>query len=85
MHLKTANGKYDGPTNTPVEAVVRVAARKVWTVPSGGNFVAPIMVGTMVNVTALPGAAIEIIGRREPSASPGVPHTGTGAGAAHVP
>ena len=31
------------------------------------------------------GAAIEIVDRRQPSASPGVPHTGTGAGAAHVP
>ena len=129
MHLKTAT-PYTGPTNTPVEAVIRVTARKVWTVPSGGNFVAPIVgppkivqgrvrqametqlvvhagaafivdlpanddavdlpsgpitVGHMVNVTAMPGATIEIIERYQPSASPGVPHTGTGAGAAHVP
>jgi hypothetical protein len=129
LHLKTAS-TYDGPTNTPVEAVVRATARKVWTVPSGGNFVAPIqgpprivqgrvrqaderqlvvqagatflidlpaaehavdlpngpiMLGKMVNVTTLPGATIEIVERHVTSASPGVPHTGTGAGAAHVP
>lgn len=43
INLKTAGGKFDGPTNTPVEAVIRVTARKIWTVPSGGNFVVPIM------------------------------------------
>jgi hypothetical protein len=125
-----SSGQYGGPVNTPVEAVIRVTARKVWTVPSGGNFVSPIMgppkiiqgrvryaderqlvvhagaafvvdlpsaenaidlpngpiaVGHMVNVTAFPGAAIEIVDRHATSASPGVPHTGTGAGAAHVP
>ena len=31
-----------GPLNTLVEGVVRVTARKVYTVPSGGNFIAPI-------------------------------------------
>ena len=121
MHLKTADGKYDGPTNTPVEALVHVTARKVWTVPSGGNFISPIMgtpkiiqgrvrqadekqlvmqagatfvvdlpgaehavdlpsgpitIGNMVNVTALPGATIEIIGRHAPSASPSVARVG---------
>ena len=126
LHLKLpGGGQYAGPTNTPVDAVIRVTARKVWTVPSGGNFISPIMgppkiiqgrvkqvsesqlvvhaganfvvdlptkdsaidlpsgaiqVGHMVNVTALPGATLEIIDRKEPSASPGVPHTGTGAG-----
>ena len=129
LHLKTA-APYAGPTNTPVEAIVRVTARKVWTVPSGGNFIVPIQggprivqgrvrqaderqlvvhagatflvdlpsaehavdlpsgpitLGNMVNVTALPGATIEIVERHATSASPGVPHTGTGAGAAHVP
>ena len=128
--LLRTSGTYAGPVNTPVDAVIRVTARKVWTVPSGGNFVAPIMgpprivqgrvrygddrqlvvhagaafvidlpasdhavdlpngpiaVGHMVNVTALPGATIEIVERHATSASPGVPHTGTGAGAAHVP
>jgi hypothetical protein len=125
LHLKTPAGQYAGPQNAPVEALVRVTARKVWTVPSGGNWIQPIQgpprivqgrvrrvsdcqlvvqagatfivdlpsddaaidlanglitVGQMVNVTALPGATIEVVGRREPSASPGVPHTGTGAG-----
>ena len=126
MHLRTAT-RYAGATNTPVEAVIRVTARKVWTVPSGGNFISPIQgppkivqgrvrqaderqlvvhaaatflvdlpsaehavdlpsgpiaLGHMVNVTALPGATIEIVDRHATSASPGVPHTGTGAGAA---
>jgi hypothetical protein len=130
MSLKTEGGKLDGPTNTPVEAVIRVTARKIWTVPSGGNFVSPIMgppkiiqgrvrevddqsivvhagatfvvalpgadnaidlphgpitVGNMVNVTAFAGATIEIVERLATSSSPGVPHTGTGPGAAHVP
>jgi hypothetical protein len=33
---------YAGPTNKPVRGVIRVSARKVWTVPSGGNFISPI-------------------------------------------
>ena len=129
LNCRTSD-KFTGPTNTPVEAVIRVQARKVWTVPSGGNFVSPIMgppkiiqgrvrqadertlvvhagatfvvelptaehavdlpngpiqVGNMVNVTALPGATIEIVGRMATSSSPGVAHTGTGPSAAHVP
>jgi hypothetical protein len=40
MHLAAA--KYAGPLNHPLSAVVRVTARKVYTVPSGGNFIAPI-------------------------------------------
>ncbi|MEA2710006.1 MAG: hypothetical protein QOF78_2607, partial [Phycisphaerales bacterium] len=120
LNLKTGR-KYDGQTNTPVEAVIRITARKVWTVPSGGNFIAPIMgppkivqgrvreasetqlivhagatfivelpaddnavdlpsgpitIGHMVNVTAMPGAMIEILERHAPSASPGVAHFG---------
>jgi len=42
LHLKTA-GQYTGPTDSPVAALIRVAARKVYTVPSGGNFITPIM------------------------------------------
>lgn len=125
-----SDGRYAGSVNTPVEVVIRATARKVWTVPSGGNFISPIKgppkiiqgrvtfaderqlvvragamflidlpsaehavdlpygpitVGHMVNVTAMPGATIEIVARHAPSASPGVPHTGTGASAAHVP
>jgi hypothetical protein len=33
---------YDGPIGKRVEGYVRVSARKVYTVPSGGNFIAPI-------------------------------------------
>jgi len=39
--LETA-AVYSGPVNAPVEARLRVTARKIYTVPSGGNFVAPI-------------------------------------------
>jgi hypothetical protein len=42
LFLKTAE-RYAGPTNAPVEVVIRATARKVWTVPSGGNFIAPII------------------------------------------
>jgi hypothetical protein len=41
LHLAAAS--YDGPLNVPVKAVIRVIARKIWTVPSGGNFIAPIL------------------------------------------
>jgi len=129
LRLKS-DGRYTGALNTPVEVIIRATARKVWTVPSGGNFISPIKgppkimqgrvayadekqlivragaiflidlpsaehavdlpngpiaVGHMVNVTAFPGATIEIVARHATSASPGVPHTGTGANAAHVP
>src|SRR5580698_5969040 len=40
LHLAAAS--YGGPLNQPISAVVRVTARKVYTVPSGGNFIAPI-------------------------------------------
>jgi hypothetical protein len=33
---------YEGPINEPIEALLRATARKVYTVPAGGNFVAPI-------------------------------------------
>src|SRR4051812_2438492 len=36
------DGTYDGPVNSPVKILIRCQARKVWTVPSGGNFVTPI-------------------------------------------
>lgn len=35
-------GKYAGEPNTPIQATVRAKARKVYTVPSGGNFTTPI-------------------------------------------
>ena len=40
LYLKT--GSYNGPTNLPVLALIRATARKVYTVPSGGNFITPI-------------------------------------------
>jgi hypothetical protein len=42
LHLLPAKGDYHGPQGTPVDLFVRVVARKVYTVPSGGNFIAPI-------------------------------------------
>jgi hypothetical protein len=40
LHLVAPN--YDGPIGTLVDGFLRAVARKVWTVPSGGLFVAPI-------------------------------------------
>jgi len=34
--------KFDGPLNRLVKCVIRVKARKVYTVPSGGNFITPL-------------------------------------------
>jgi hypothetical protein len=39
LHLA---GRYDGPLNTPVKCTIRATARKVYTVPSGGNYITPI-------------------------------------------
>ena len=33
---------YDGPLNSPVDIIIQMNARKLWTVPSGGNFIEPI-------------------------------------------
>jgi hypothetical protein len=41
MHLGVSGG-YSGPLNKPISANIRVTAAKVYTVPSGGNFIAPI-------------------------------------------
>lgn len=40
MHLVCP--RYAGPINVPTRGIVRVRARKVYTVPSGGLFVTPI-------------------------------------------
>jgi hypothetical protein len=40
--LRLAADSYTGPLNQPILATLRVTARKVHTVPSGGNFIAPI-------------------------------------------
>lgn len=42
LHVSPAGGAYNGPVDTPVFATIRVNARKVYSVPSGGNFVQPI-------------------------------------------
>jgi hypothetical protein len=42
LHLVVVAGKYDGPIARPVECLIRARARKVYTVPSGGNFIQPI-------------------------------------------
>jgi hypothetical protein len=39
---------YTGPMNTLVEALVHATCRKLWTVPSGGNFVTPIFGPTRI-------------------------------------
>lgn len=41
LHLLT-DPSYDGPLDTPIEAIIRLQARKVYSVPSGGNWVQPI-------------------------------------------
>lgn len=38
----TTDVKYSAPLNQRIECLIRTAARKVYTVPSGGNFIAPI-------------------------------------------
>ena len=40
LHL--AAPSYAGPVRTLTQGVIRVTARKVWTVPSGGNFITPL-------------------------------------------
>jgi hypothetical protein len=112
LHLKHAGEA--PPLNTLIDVLVRGTARKVWTVPSGGNFITPIVgtprivqgrvkfmsdqqlvlhagasfiidlpraesavdlnngaiaLGTMVNVTLLPGASIEVVAARAAAAA----------------
>ena len=40
LHLAAPG--YAGPVGALTEGVIRVTARKVWTVASGGNFIAPV-------------------------------------------
>ncbi|HEY8668368.1 MAG TPA: hypothetical protein VIL86_17085 [Tepidisphaeraceae bacterium] len=42
LHLAAAGGEYRGAVGRTVEGIIRAKARKIWTVPSGGNFIAPI-------------------------------------------
>ena len=41
LHL-IPSSTFSGPLNKPIHGIVRVTARKVYTVPSGGNFIQPI-------------------------------------------
>jgi hypothetical protein len=130
MYLKTSS--VDLPLGTPVNVRIRISARKLWTVPSGGNFVTPIFgpprivqgrvrhaenralvvhatanfivdlpaadtaldltegaitVNRMVNVVALPGAAMDFIGLAGAGAQAtgAPPAEGVGAGPGPVP
>lgn len=40
LHLVAPN--YAGPIGIQTQGIIRIAARKVWTVPSGGNFISPL-------------------------------------------
>src|SRR5690348_3803569 len=40
LHLEIPS--YTGPVSVPTRCLIRVKARKVYTVPSGGNFITPI-------------------------------------------
>lgn len=42
LHLDAPGGKYAGPLNSLIDCLIRCDARKVWTVPSGGNFITPL-------------------------------------------
>jgi hypothetical protein len=42
LHLLVTGGRYEGPVGKPIEGIIRVKARKLWSVPSGGNFVSPL-------------------------------------------
>ena len=42
LHLETGNHQL-GPVNKPLQGRILVKARKLYTVPSGGNFIAPIL------------------------------------------
>lgn len=42
LELRTPKGRYDGPVNALVDGVIRVNGRKIYTVPSGGNWITPI-------------------------------------------
>ena len=43
-----APGGYKGPIGLPVDGLIRLVGRKLWTVPSGGNFVTPIQGPTRI-------------------------------------
>lgn len=59
LHLEY-EGEYAGPLDKPIRGIINVVARKVYTVPSGGTFIAPI-VGTPRTIQ---GRVVEIQGER---------------------
>lgn len=59
LHLEH-EGEFTGPIDKPVQGTVTVRARKVYTVPSGGSFIAPI-VGTPRTIQ---GRVIDVQGDR---------------------
>ena len=42
LYLTPNGGNYSGPLDERIEGLIHVVAKKIWTVPSGGNFIAPI-------------------------------------------
>ena len=69
LHLETT-APYTGPKNQQIEAYIKVKARKVYTVPSGGNFITPIQGQTRIiqgrvryvdNTTLVIHAAVPVI------------------------
>lgn len=60
LHLDPVGGAFAAPMNSAVDVVIRVKARKLYTVPSGGNFVTPIQGTPKIlqgRVKAIEGAA----------------------------
>lgn len=41
--LELLTNNYQGPLNVLTDGHIRVTARKIWTVPSGGNFMSPVL------------------------------------------
>jgi hypothetical protein len=61
---------YAGPVNVLMDGVVRVTARKIWTVPSGGNFISPVL-GTPRTIQG----RIRVVGDRSVVIQAGCPIT----------
>ena len=47
LHLNTTQ-PYTGPIDKPIRAILRGRARKVYTIPTGGNFITPIVGPTRI-------------------------------------
>ena len=42
LHLRHGNRRWSGPVKQRTQILIRAKGRKIWTVPSGGNFLTPI-------------------------------------------